>query len=149
MGATLRSPAAAAVAAAAAKPTRKDLWSCHNSYRLFWKSYGYHHNRYENQPGTFKVHMDYFGNLQVTSQIGTKRCLDPPKLVGLFWQSCGHQQNWYEKTLGAAKIRISYFGNLRVTITTDMEIGLEHSMFLWIILAIFRSPAKLAQPKSL
>merc|ERR1712151_1347980 len=112
-----------------AKPIRKDLWSCHNSYRLFWKSYGYHHNRYENQPGTFKVLMDYIGNLQVTSS--------------------GHQQNWYEKTLGATKIRISYFGNLMATITTDAKISLEHSKFLWIILAILRSPAKLVREKLL
>merc|ERR1711933_34747 len=82
------------------------------------------------------------------SKIGTKRCLEQPKLVGSFWQSCGHQQTWYEKTLGAAKIRISYFGNLMVTITTDTKIGLEHSKFLWIILAIFRLPAKLVRKNS-
>merc|ERR1711933_687123 len=81
-----------------------------SSYRLFWKSYGYHHNRYEHQPGTHKVLMAYFGNLQVTSEIGTKRCLEQPTFAGLCWQSCDHQYNWYEKTLGAAKIRISYFG---------------------------------------
>merc|ERR1711897_17487 len=137
--AILRSPA---------KPICKDHRSCHSSFRLFWKSYGYHHNRYENPPGTFKVLMYYFGNLQVISKIGTKRCLEQPKLVGLFWQSCGHQQNWYEKTLGAAKIRIRYFGNLMVTITTVTKISLEHSKFLWIILAIFRSPAKLVREKS-
>merc|ERR1719297_799143 len=96
-----------------------------------------------------KISLDHFGNLQVTSKIGTKRCLEQPKLVGLFWQPCGHQQNWYEKTLGAAKIRISYFGNLMVTITTDTKINLEHSKFLWIILAIFRSPAKLVREKLL
>merc|ERR1712174_114562 len=96
-----------------------------------------------------KVLMDYFGNLQVTSKIGTKRCLEQPKLVGLFWQSCAHQQNWYEKTLGAAKIRISYFGNLMVTITTDTKISLEHSKFLWTISALFRSPAKLVREKLL
>merc|ERR1711933_612822 len=119
-----------------------------SSYRLFWKSYGYHHNRYEHQPGTHKVLMDYFGNLQVTSEIGTKRCLEQPTFAGLCWQSCGHQYNWYEKTLGAAKIRISYFGNLMVT-TTDTKISLEHLKFLWIILAIFRSPAKLVREKIL
>merc|ERR1711933_354248 len=64
------------------------------------------------------------------SKIGTKRCMEQPKLVGLFWQSCGHQQNWYEKTLEAAKVRISYFGNLMVTITTDTKISLEHSKVL-------------------
>merc|ERR1711933_174694 len=58
------------------------------------------------------------------------------------------QHNWYEKTLGAAKVRISYFGNLMVTITTDTKIGLEHSQFLWIILAIFRLPAKLVRKKN-
>merc|ERR1711933_716471 len=99
MGATLRSPAAAAVAAAAAKPTRKDLWSCHNSYRLFWKSYGYHHTRYENQPGTYKVRMDYIGNLQVTSKIGTG------------------------KTPGTTTVLIGYIGNLMVGGTTDMNIS--------------------------
>merc|ERR1712207_18485 len=105
-----------------AKPIRKDLWSCHNSHRLFWRPYGYHHNRYENQPGTFKVRTDYIGNLQVTSKIGTKRCLEPPKFVGLSWQPCGHQQYWYEKTLGAAKVLISYLGTLMVTIATNMKI---------------------------
>merc|ERR1711897_82566 len=84
-----------------------------------------------------------------TKSVRTKRCLVQPKLVGLFWQSCGYQQNWYEKTLGAAKIRISYFGNLMVTITTATKISLEHSKFLWIILAIFRSPAKLVRKKLL
>merc|ERR1711933_498132 len=90
-----------------------------------------------------------FGNLQVTSKIGTKRSLERPKLVGLFRQSCGHQQNWYEKPLGSAKIRISYLGNLMVTITTNTKISLEHSKFLWITLAIFRSPAKLVRKKLL
>merc|ERR1712003_551287 len=33
-------------------------------------------------------------------------------------------------------------GNLMVTITADMKIGLEHSKFLWIMLAIVRSPTK-------
>merc|ERR1712003_401747 len=107
----------------------KDPRSCHSSYRLFWKPYGYHHNQYENQPGTYTVLMDYFGNLQVTSS--------------------GHQQNWYKKTPGAAKNRISYFGNLMVTITTDAKISLEHSKFLWITLAILRSPAKLVREKLL
>ena len=35
-----------------------------------------------------------------------------------------------------------------VTITTDTKISLEHSKFLWIILAIFRSPAKLVRKKT-
>merc|ERR1711897_121092 len=63
--------------------------------------------------------------------------------VSLFWQSSGYQQNRYERTLGAAKILIGYCGNLMVTITTDMKISLAHSKFLWIMLAIFRLPAKL------
>merc|ERR1719343_975375 len=86
--AILRSPA---------KPIRKDLWSCRNSYRLFWKSYGYHHNRYENQPRTFEVLMVYIGNLQVTSKIGTTKAL------------------------------IEYFGNLMVGGTTDMKISLKQT----------------------
>merc|ERR1711897_100926 len=98
--AILRSPA---------KPICKDHRSCHSSYRLSWKSYGYHHNRYENQPGTLKVLMDTFGNLQVTSKIGTKRCLEQPKLVGLFRQSCGHQQNWYEKDPGNSQSSYKLF----------------------------------------
>merc|ERR1711933_451627 len=76
-----------------AKLVRKDAWNSQNSYKLFWKSCGYHHNRYENQPGTFKVLMDYIGNLMVT-------------------------------------------------ITNDLKISLGHVQFLWIILAIFRSPTK-------
>merc|ERR1711897_2777 len=48
-----------------AKSVRKDPGSSQNSYKLFWKSCGYHHNRYENQPGTFKILMGYFGNLMV------------------------------------------------------------------------------------
>merc|ERR1719343_149452 len=48
------------------KTGMKRPWgSSQNPYKLFWKSYGYHHNRYENQPGTFKVLMDNFGNLMV------------------------------------------------------------------------------------
>merc|ERR1712207_52695 len=96
----------------------ESAWNIQSSYELFWKSYGYHHNRYENQPGTFKVLMDYIGNLQVTSKIGTR------------------------KTPGTTTVPIGYFGNLMVTITNDMKISLGHVQFLWIILAIFRSPTK-------
>merc|ERR1712151_699874 len=74
---------------------RKDPGSSQSSYKLFWKSYGYHHNRYENQPGTFEVLMDYNGNPQVTSKIGT------------------------EKTPGTTTVLIGYFGNLMVGGTTD------------------------------
>merc|ERR1719343_1518990 len=56
-----------------AKSVRKDPGSSQNSYKLFWKSYGYHHNRCENQPGTFKAVMDSFG------------------------KSPGHQQNWHSQ----------------------------------------------------
>merc|ERR1711933_621159 len=86
-----------------AKLVRKDAWNSQNSYKLFWKSCGYHHNRYENQPGTFKVLMAYIGNLQVTSKIGT------------------------EKTPGTTKILIGYFGNLMVGGTTDMKISLQQT----------------------
>merc|ERR1719343_1988371 len=55
------------------KTGMKRPWGNQNSYKLFWKSCGYHHNRYENQPGTFKVLMAYIGNLQVTSKIGTRK----------------------------------------------------------------------------
>merc|ERR1711897_52779 len=74
-----------------------------------------------------------------------KTCLEKPKLVVSFWQSCGHQQNQYEKTFGVATVLTGYFGNLMATITTDMNISLERSKFLWIISAIFRSPAKLVR----
>merc|ERR1711933_92931 len=74
-----------------------------------------------------------------------KSCLEKPKLVGAFWQSCGHQQNQYEKTFGVATVLIGYFGNLMATITTDMNISLEHSKFLWITSAISRSTAKLVR----
>merc|ERR1712207_137376 len=46
----------------------KNSWHNHNSYRLFWQSYGYHHKRYENRLGTFQVLMDYVGNRQVTNK---------------------------------------------------------------------------------
>merc|ERR1711897_7625 len=69
--------------------------------------------------------LDYSGNLAVTNKTGMKRPWELPKF------------------------RISYFGNLMVTITTDTKISLEHSKFLWIILAIFRSPAKLVRKKLL
>merc|ERR1719145_202127 len=84
-----------------AKLVRKDPGSSQNSYKLFWKSYGYHHNRYENQPGTLKALMDYIGNLQVTSKIGKK------------------------KTPGTTKIVIGSSGNLMVGGTTDMKISLQ------------------------
>merc|ERR1711933_361249 len=75
-----------------------------SSYKLFWKSYGCHHNRHENQPGTFKVLMDYIGNLQVTSKIGTGK-----------------------KTPGKTKILTGYFDNLMVGGTTDMKISLPQT----------------------
>merc|ERR1711933_578704 len=74
-----------------------------------------------------------------------KTCSEKPKLVVSFWQSCGHQQNQYEKTFGIATVLTGYFGNLMATITTDMNISLERSKSLWIISAIFRSPAKLVR----
>merc|ERR1712176_153322 len=82
------------------------------------------------------------------SKIGTKRCLEQPKLVGLFRQSCGHQQNWYEKTLGSAKIRISYFGNLMVTITTNTKISLEHSKVLMDYIGNLQVTSKIGTKKS-
>merc|ERR1719343_945789 len=66
---------------------------------------------------------DYSGNLAVTNKTGMKRPWEQPKF------------------------RISYFGNLVVTSPTDTKISLEHSKFLWLILAIFRSPAKLVREK--
>merc|ERR1711933_40441 len=66
-------------------------------YKLSWQSYGYHRNRYENQPGILKALMDYSGNLQVTSKIGT------------------------------TKILTGYFGYLMVGGTTDMKISLQQT----------------------
>merc|ERR1719445_2291084 len=84
-----------------AKSVRKDAGSSQSSYKLFWKSYGYHHNRYENQPGTSKVLMDYIGNLQVTSKIGTTTVL------------------------------IGYFGILMVGGTIDMKISLRQTASMY------------------
>merc|ERR1712176_914755 len=75
----------------------KTAWNIQRSWGLFWQSSGYHHNRYENQPGTFEVLMDYNGNLQVTSKIGTTTVL------------------------------IGYFGNPMVGGTTDMKISLQQT----------------------
>merc|ERR1711897_28500 len=80
-----------------AKSVRKDPGSCQSPYKLSWQSYGYHRNRYENQPGKLKAFMDYSGNLQVTSKIGT------------------------------TKILTGYFGNLMVGGTTDMKISLQQT----------------------
>ena len=51
--------------------------------------------------------MDYIGNLQVTSKIGTK------------------------KTPGTTKILIGYFGNLMVGGTTDMKISLKQTASMY------------------
>merc|ERR1711933_19996 len=93
--------------------------------------------------------MGCLGNLQVTSKIGTKRCLAQPKLVGLFRQSCGHQQDWYDKTLGSATIRISYFGNLMVTITTNTKISLEQSKVLMDYIGNLQVTSKIGTEKKL
>merc|ERR1711933_40593 len=83
-----------------AKLVRKDAWNSQNSYKLFWKSCGYHHNRYENQPGTFNVLMAYIGNLQATSKIGTeKNSWHNQNSYRLFWQSYGWRHNRYENKL--------------------------------------------------
>merc|ERR1711933_469505 len=74
-----------------------------------------------------------------------KTCLEKPKLLGSFWQSRGYQQNQYEKTFGDTTVLTGYFGNFIAPITTDMNISLDRSEFLWIISAIFRSPAKLVR----
>merc|ERR1711897_6468 len=54
-----------------------------------------------------------------------------------------------KKTFGVATVLIGSFGNRMVTITTHMKNSLEHSTFLWIISAIFRSPAKSVQKRCL
>merc|ERR1712207_138314 len=102
----------------------KDPGSSQNSYKLFWKSYGYHHNRCENQPGTFKVLMDYIGNLQVTSKIGMR------------------------KTPGTTTVLIGYIGNLMVGGTTDTKISLEYSKLLWIILENLQVTSKIGTTKN-
>merc|ERR1712207_100626 len=82
-------------------------------------------NRCENQPGTFKVLMDYIGNLQVTSKIGTR------------------------KTLGTTTAFIGYIGNLMVGGTTDMKISQEYSKLLWIILENLQVTGKIGTTKIL
>merc|ERR1719343_618799 len=82
------------------KSVRKDPGSSQSSYKLFWKSYGYHHNRYENQPGTLKALVDYIGNLQVTSKIGKeKNSWHNQNCYRLLWQSYGWRHNRYENKL--------------------------------------------------
>merc|ERR1712174_128828 len=90
------------------------------------------HNQHENQPGTFN------------------------SSYRLFWQSYGYHHKRYENQLGTCTVLMDHFGNLQVTykigiccgnlmvtITADMKIGLEHSKFLWIMLAIVRSPTRI------
>merc|ERR1711897_24131 len=136
---------------------RKDPWISQNSYKLFWKSYGYHHNQHENQPGTFKssygLYWQFSGHQQNWYE---KSSWHNHSSYRLFWQSYGYHHKRYENQLGTCTVLKDHFGNLQVTnkigiccgnlmvtITADMKIGLEHSKFLWIMLAIVRSTTKI------
>merc|ERR1712157_240759 len=59
---------------------------------------------------------------------------------GLFRQSSGHQQYRYEKRPETDKARWITLAILWLPSKTGTKISLEHSKFLWIIMATFRSP---------
>merc|ERR1711933_664179 len=76
------------------QPMRKSAWNMQSSYGLYWQSYGWRHNRYENQPGIFKAVMDYFGKSP-----GHRQNWHNQLPYRLFWKSYGWRHNRYENKL--------------------------------------------------